>query len=159
MIRTFNLNMNNKKGNFDSIYDLFSISSVLVLDLSLFSYSNFLVNIYDCIPLSLTLQIQVAIPVVSTVRVLVTFTKFEEMQHENADEFESAPSSPTSSDQENPEEEHSSSWFGWIKTPSRSSTTSAESSSKIFDDQDLFAIPSGYKWVTIEDKLKKRGLE
>ncbi|KAG4983073.1 hypothetical protein AAZX31_10G117600 [Glycine max] len=103
--------------------------------------------------------IKVAIPVVSTVRVLVTFTKFEEMQHENADEFESAPSSPTSSDQENPEEEHSSSWFGWIKTPSRSSTTSAESSSKIFDDQDLFAIPSGYKWVTIEDKLKKRGLE
>ncbi|KAG5077026.1 hypothetical protein JHK82_055721 [Glycine max] len=96
--------------------------------------------------------VKVAIPVVSTVRVLVTFTKFEEIQHENADEFESAPSSPTSGDQENPEEERSSSssWFGWIKTPSRSSTTCAESSSKIFDAEDLFAIPSGFKWITIE---------
>nr|KYP50809.1 Ankyrin repeat domain-containing protein 13B [Cajanus cajan] len=115
--------------------------------------------------------VKVAIPVVSTVRVLVTFNKFEEIQQENADEFESAPSSPTSG-QENSEEgdsdvdvdvdeseSSSKSWFQWIKTPSRSSSTAAESSSRIHDDQDLFAIPPDYKWITIEDKLKEKGLE
>ncbi|KAL2326597.1 hypothetical protein Fmac_025655 [Flemingia macrophylla] len=113
--------------------------------------------------------VKVAIPVVSTVRVLITFAKFEEIQQENADEFESAPSSPTSA-QGNSEDEDmdvdvdeskssSQSWFQWIKTPSRSSSSAAESSSRILDDQDLFAIPPGYRWVTIEDKLKERGLE
>ncbi|KAK7393198.1 hypothetical protein VNO78_21718 [Psophocarpus tetragonolobus] len=104
--------------------------------------------------------VKVAIPVVSTVRVLVTFTKFEEFQHENADEFESAPSSPTAGSQDSPEEENSSSsssWFQWIKTPSRSS--SSESNSKIVDEHDLFTIPPGYKWITVEEKLKERGVE
>lgn len=131
---------------------------MFVFVLSLF-FSNFLVNVYNCIPISLTLKIQVAIPVVSTVRVLVTFTKFEEIQQHKDDEFESAPSSPTSL--ENQEEEQSSassSWFQWIKTPSRSSSTT-ESSSKNFDDEDLFTIPPDYKWITVEDKLKERGLE
>ena len=100
---------------------------------------------------------------VSTVRVLVTFTKFEELQQENADEFESAPSSPTG-EQKNLEEEEnsssssSSSWFQWIKTPSRSSSSSVEcsSSSRVFDEQDLFAIPSDYKLVTYEEKLEQK---
>ncbi|KAK7279120.1 hypothetical protein RJT34_24165 [Clitoria ternatea] len=87
--------------------------------------------------------VRVSIPVVSTVRVLVTFTKFEEIQR--VDEFESAPSSPTSSDgQENSDEEESSSWFQWIKEPSRSRSSTAESSSKIYDDHELFSIPSNY---------------
>ncbi|RDY08022.1 Ankyrin repeat domain-containing protein 13B, partial [Mucuna pruriens] len=109
-----------------------------------------------------TFPVKVAIPVVSTVRVLVTFTKFEELQREQVDdEFESAPSSPTAGDQENPEVERStssSSWFQWIKTPSRSSSC-AESSRRIYDDDDLFSVPPDYKWLTIEDKIKQRGLE
>ncbi|CAJ1967948.1 unnamed protein product [Sphenostylis stenocarpa] len=113
--------------------------------------------------------VKVAIPVVSTVRVYVTFTKFEELQpeneneNENGDEFESAPSSPTSGPKNQEEEENSSntssSWFQWIKTPSRSSSSSVESGSRLFDEQDLFAIPPGYKFVTIEEKLKKKGIE
>jgi len=105
--------------------------------------------------------------VVSTVRVLVTFTKFEELQQDNGDEFESAPSSPTG-DQMNLEEEEnssaaapsssssSSSWFQWIKTPSRSSSSNLESSSRVFDEQDLFAIPSDYTWLTQKEKAKQK---
>ena len=86
---------------------------------------------------------------VSTVRVLVTFTKCEELQQENADEFESAPSSPTG-EQKNLEEEEnssssSSSWFKWIKTPSTSSSSNVECSSRIFDEENLFDIPPDYK--------------
>ncbi|KAK7344643.1 hypothetical protein VNO77_14520 [Canavalia gladiata] len=104
-----------------------------------------------------TFPVRVAIPVVSTVRVLVSFTKFEELHQ--VDEFESAPSSPTSAGQENPEVElssslSSSSWFQWIKTPSRSSSSAAEFISRSDDGQDLFAIPSDYKWITIEEKMK-----
>ncbi|TKY53602.1 Ankyrin repeat domain-containing protein 13B [Spatholobus suberectus] len=107
-----------------------------------------------------TFPVKVAIPVVSTVKVLVTFTKFEEIQ-QNVEEFESAPSSPTAGQEnsEKVEQSASSSWFQWIKTPSRSSSSTAESSSRIYDDQDLFAIPSDYKWVPIEEKLKQRGIE
>ncbi|KAK7355359.1 hypothetical protein VNO80_14614 [Phaseolus coccineus] len=107
-----------------------------------------------------TFPVRVAIPVVSTVRVLVTFTKFEELQqeNENVDEFESAPSSPTG-EQKNLEEDEnssaSSSWFQWIKTPSRSSSSSVESSSRVFDDEDLFSIPPDYKWLTEEEMLKQ----
>lgn len=99
---------------------------------------------------------------VSTVRVLVTFTKFEELQQENVDEFESAPSSPTGDQKTLEEEENSSSssssssWFQWIKAPSRSNSSSLESSSRVFDEQDLFAIPSDYKWFTEEEKAKQR---
>ncbi|KAK7344648.1 hypothetical protein VNO77_14526 [Canavalia gladiata] len=97
-----------------------------------------------------TFPVRVAIPVVSTVRVLVTFTKFEELQQ--VDEFESAPSSPTGAGQENPEVElssssSSSSWFPWIKIPSRSSSSAAEFISGSDDGQDLFSIPSDYKWI------------
>ncbi|GAU30500.1 hypothetical protein TSUD_18800 [Trifolium subterraneum] len=60
--------------------------------------------------------VKIAIPVVSTVKVLVTFTKFEELP--KIDEFESAPSSPTSADFENaPEEE-----------PAASSSSTSQSS-------------------------------
>ncbi|XP_061361823.1 uncharacterized protein LOC133305582 [Gastrolobium bilobum] len=75
----------------------------------------------------------VGIPVVSSVRVLVTFTKFEELQQ--VDEFESAPSSPTGAGQEYPEvaqsssSSSSSSWFQWIKAPY------AQSSSSTTEDQ------------------------
>ena len=90
---------------------------------------------------------------VSTVRVLVTFTKFEELP--KVDEFESAPSSPTSADFENASEEASSStssWFQWIRTPSQSSSSAGENYSKAHD---LFTIPSEYKWVTIDSKIEK----
>jgi hypothetical protein len=96
--------------------------------------------------------------VVSTVKVLVTFTKFEELP--KIDEFESAPSSRTSADFENaPEEEPSasssstsqSSWFQWIRTPSQSNSSAAENYNKA---EDLFTIPPNYTWIAIDSKMK-----
>lgn len=101
------------------------------------------------------MYIQVAIPVVPTIRVLVTFTKFEEL--EPVDEFATPPSSPSAAEQESPAVPHfsASSWFQWIKAPYRSSTSAPGSSSRIENIEDPFAIPSDYTWVTAEAKKKK----
>lgn len=103
------------------------------------------------------MHIQVAIPVVPTIRVMVTFTKFEELQP--LDEFATPPSSPSAAGQESPAATHfsASSWFQWIKAPYRPSSSSAagSSSSRIENVQDPFAIPPDYTWVTAEAKKKK----
>ncbi|CAL5413730.1 unnamed protein product [Camellia sinensis] len=101
---------------------------------------------------------KVAIPVVPTIRVLVTFTKFEELQP--LDEFSTPPSSPTASGRESPAimPSSSSSWFQWIKTPYQrpnSSSTGGSNSSRIENIHDPFAIPQDYTWVTAEAKKKK----
>lgn len=107
-------------------------------------------------PLITLLHVQVAIPVVPTIRVLVTFTKFEELQP--LDEFATPPSSPSATGLESPAatQTSASSWFQWIKAPYRpSSSTAASSSSRIENIEDPFAIPSDYTWVTAEAKKKK----
>ncbi|GAU30498.1 hypothetical protein TSUD_18780 [Trifolium subterraneum] len=102
--------------------------------------------------------VKIAIPVVSTVKVLVTFTKFEELP--KIDEFESAPSSPTSADFENAAEEEpaasssstsQSSWFQWIRTPSQSNLSAPENYNKA---EDLFTVPPNYTWIAIDSKIK-----
>ncbi|KAJ9555484.1 hypothetical protein OSB04_010098 [Centaurea solstitialis] len=105
-----------------------------------------------------TFPVKVAIPVIPTIRVLVTFTKFEELQP--LDEFSTPPSSPTSADRDSPsmanQSSSSSSWFQWIKTPyHRSSLSSGASSSRIETLQDPFAIPADYTWISAEAKKKK----
>ncbi|KAL3628087.1 hypothetical protein CASFOL_028189 [Castilleja foliolosa] len=105
-----------------------------------------------------TFPVKVAIPVVPTIRVMVTFTKFEELQP--LDEFSTPPSSPTAvgKDSHSPllQSSSSSSWFQWIKSPyQRPGSSAAGSSSRIDDNQDLFAIPSEYSWITAEAKKKK----
>ncbi|KAF7837336.1 ankyrin repeat domain-containing protein 13C-like [Senna tora] len=104
-----------------------------------------------------TFPVKVAIPVVPTIRVLVTFTKFEELQP--LDEFATPPSSPSTVGRESPSLTNfsASSWFQWIKAPySRpSSSSAAGSSSRIENVQDPFAIPSDYTWITAEAKKKK----
>ncbi|GAV67556.1 GPCR_chapero_1 domain-containing protein/Ank_2 domain-containing protein [Cephalotus follicularis] len=102
-----------------------------------------------------TFPVKVAIPVVPTIRVLVTFTKFEELQP--VDEFSTPPSSPTSG-RESPAATQSSgsSWFQWIKAPyQRPSSSNGGSSSRIENIQDPFAIPPDYTWITAEAKKKK----
>ncbi|CAL9077519.1 unnamed protein product [Musa acuminata var. zebrina] len=95
--------------------------------------------------------VKVAIPVVPTIRVLVTFTKFEELQP--LEEFSTPPSSPESN---SPETLTSSSWIQWIKAPYRQgySATSGPSS-RVEDIQDPFVIPPDYIWTTPEAKKKK----
>ncbi|XP_057499143.1 uncharacterized protein LOC130783487 [Actinidia eriantha] len=104
-----------------------------------------------------TFPVKVAIPVVPTIRVLVTFTKFEELQP--VDEFSTPPSSPTAAGRESPAvmmQSSSSSWFQWIKSPyQRPGSSTGGSSSRIENIQDPFAIPPDYTWVTAEAKKKK----
>ncbi|KAM7466135.1 hypothetical protein LguiB_013697 [Lonicera macranthoides] len=104
-----------------------------------------------------TFPVKVAIPVIPTIRVLVTFTKFEELQP--LDEFSTPPSSPNGAGRESPgmnQSSTSSSWFGWIKAPyHRSGSANGGSSSRIENIQDPFAIPTEYTWITAEAKKKK----
>jgi ankyrin repeat domain-containing protein 13 len=95
---------------------------------------------------------QVAIPIVPTIRVLVTFTKFEELQP--LEEFTTPPSSPDSS--KSPAVQSSGSWIQWIKAPYRQNfSTAPDLSSRVEDIQDPFVIPSDYTWMTPEEKKKK----
>ncbi|XP_020094136.1 ankyrin repeat domain-containing protein 13D [Ananas comosus] len=101
-----------------------------------------------------TFPVKVAIPVVPTIRVIVTFTKFEELQP--SEEFSTPPSSPTRS--KSPAvvtQSTSSSWIQWIKAPYRQNYTTLGPSSRVEDIQDPFAIPSDYTWTTPEAKKKK----
>ncbi|XP_031121311.1 ankyrin repeat domain-containing protein 13C-like [Ipomoea triloba] len=102
-----------------------------------------------------TFPVKVAIPVVPTIRVLVTFTKFEELQP--LDEFQTPPSSPTAPGMESPTVvQPSTSWFQWIKAPyQRPSSSTGSSSCKIENIQDPFAVPPEYTWITAEAKKKK----
>lgn len=103
-----------------------------------------------------TFPVKVAIPVVPTIRVIVTFTKFEELAP--IDEFATPPSSPSAVGRESPlvTQSSSSSWFQWIKAPyHRSSSFGGISSSRIETIQDPFAVPSDYTWVSAEEKKKK----
>lgn len=97
-----------------------------------------------------TFPVKVAIPLVPTIRVLVTFTKFEELQQ--VDEFVTPPSSPDH-DNSAPGPSSSSSWFQWIKAPYQKSNL--PSSSRIKNIQDPFVIPQDYTWITAEAKKKK----
>ncbi|XP_047313286.1 ankyrin repeat domain-containing protein 13C-like [Impatiens glandulifera] len=112
-----------------------------------------------------TFPVKVAIPVVPTIKVLVTFTKFEELQpiDDDEEEFSTPPSSPSAAERISPTRlSHSSgsSWFQWIKAPYQRTMTSsggggAGSSNRIEIIQDPFAIPQDYTWVTAEAKKKR----
>lgn len=103
-----------------------------------------------------TFPVKVAIPVIPTIRVLVTFTKFEELQP--AEEFSTPPSSPSG---KSPSTlvQPSSSWLQWLKGPYRQNYSMAlmplGSSNRVEDMQDPFLIPADYTWTTPEEKKKK----
>ncbi|KAJ3678550.1 hypothetical protein LUZ60_002353 [Juncus effusus] len=109
-----------------------------------------------------TFPVKVAIPVVPTIRVLVTFTKFEELQP--LEEFSTPPSSPLKT-KSSPEissvngsstTESSSSWIQWMKVPYRQSGVNGSGpTSRVEDITDPFAIPAEYSWTTPEAKKKK----
>lgn len=110
---------------------------------------------------------QVAIPVVPTVRVVVTFTKFVELQ--SVEQFFTPLSSPrhflkgSSEDDDKKSDTHYSSFpssSSWLRRSSsqsagkqqRSSLSSSSSSSaQQHWETDPFAIPSGYTWTSIMD--------
>ncbi|XP_010243968.1 PREDICTED: ankyrin repeat domain-containing protein 13B-like [Nelumbo nucifera] len=104
-----------------------------------------------------TFPVKVSIPVIPTIRVLVTFTKFEELQP--LDEFSTPPSSPHAAGRESPAmmQSSSSSWLQWIKAPyhRQNSSMSSGPSSRVEDIQDPFVLPADYTWTTVEAKKKK----
>lgn len=109
--------------------------------------------------------VKVAIPVVPTVRVVITFTKFVELQP--VEKFYTPFSSPrhliaTDNDDEqpNPESRYSSFTSSWLRRnnsqsgSSRSKQQQKSSSGPL--DLDPFVIPEGYAWSNSgDDKSKK----
>lgn len=101
-----------------------------------------------------TFPVKVAIPVIPTIRVLVTFTKFEELQP--LDEFSTPPTSPTDTDHDLPTTTSSSSWLQWIKAPYQNASSSTSGPTPCLEHaQDPFLIPADYTWITAEEKKKQ----
>lgn len=106
-----------------------------------------------------TFPVKVAIPVVPTVRVIVTFTKFEELQP--SEEFSTPPSSPGNLQDMKVKEydaarQSSNSWFQWIKGPySRGSAVPLSQEGCLEEVQDPFVIPSDYTWTSMDAKKQR----
>ncbi|XP_072966515.1 uncharacterized protein [Typha angustifolia] len=101
-----------------------------------------------------TFPVKVAIPVVPTIRVLVTFTKFEELQP--SDEFATPLSSPTHfQDSKAKDTEATNSWYSWVRG-SRGAQSSDSSDDRSWKDEiDPFNIPSDYTWVDANEKKRR----
>ncbi|XP_022930614.1 ankyrin repeat domain-containing protein 13A-like [Cucurbita moschata] len=99
-----------------------------------------------------TFPVKVAIPIVPTIRVLVTFTKFEELQP--AEEFATPPSSPDHFPDAKAKESDgsSSSWIAWMRG-SRGAQASDGDGHK--DEADPFHIPPDYTWVDANEKRRR----
>ncbi|XP_062013516.1 uncharacterized protein LOC133729906 [Rosa rugosa] len=116
-----------------------------------------------------TFPVKLAIPVVPTVRVVITFTKFVELQP--TEQFFTPMSSPRQLIRgQQQEEEHRSKTATTTQKPSgsswlrRNSSQSASATSKQqhqhssavgWQEPEPFAIPSGYTWTSIDDKSRK----
>ncbi|KAK9061400.1 hypothetical protein SSX86_018581 [Deinandra increscens subsp. villosa] len=101
-----------------------------------------------------TFPVKIAIPIVPTVRVLVTFTKFEELQSAS-EEFSTPLSSPTHfQDSKSKEGEGSTSWISWMKG-TRGDQTSDGESRGFRDETDPFNIPADYTWVDANEKKRR----
>lgn len=106
---------------------------------------------------------QVAIPVVPTVRVVITFTKFVELQP--LEQFFTPFSSPRhllgadddDDDQQRPESHRSSSWTSstWLRR-NNSQSGSKQQRSLGAMDSDPFAIPAGYTWTNNKDDMSRK---
>ncbi|KAG9160833.1 hypothetical protein Leryth_008656 [Lithospermum erythrorhizon] len=101
-----------------------------------------------------TFPVKIAIPIVPTIRVLVTFTKFEELQPID-DEFSTPLSSPTHfQDAKSKESEGSTSWISWVRG-SRNAQSSDSGNRSFRDEIDPFHIPSDYAWVDAKEKKRR----
>ncbi|KAJ9180020.1 hypothetical protein P3X46_008326 [Hevea brasiliensis] len=100
-----------------------------------------------------TFPVKVAIPIVPTIRVLVTFTKFEELQP--VEEFSTPLSSPAHfQDAKSKEAEASTSWISWMRG-SHVGQSSDSDSHRYKDEVEPFNIPSDYTWVDANEKKRR----
>lgn len=101
-----------------------------------------------------TFPVKIAIPIVPTIRVLVTFTKFEELQTPS-EEFSTPLSSPTHlQDSKSKEPEGSTSWISWMKG-TRGDQSSDTDGRSFRDEADPFNIPADYTWVDANEKKRR----
>ncbi|KAL3365403.1 hypothetical protein AABB24_010511 [Solanum stoloniferum] len=100
-----------------------------------------------------TFSVKVAIPIVPTIRVLVTFTKFEELQP--VEEFSTPPSSPAHfQDAKSKQSDGSASWISWMRGSHGGQSSDSESHS-FREEIDPFHIPSDYAWVDANEKKRR----
>ncbi|KAI3799560.1 hypothetical protein L1987_34859 [Smallanthus sonchifolius] len=101
-----------------------------------------------------TFPVKIAIPIVPTIRVLVTFTKFEELQTAS-EEFSTPLSSPAHfQDSKSKEPEGSTSWISWMKG-NRGDQSSDSEGRSFRDETDPFNIPTDYTWVDANEKKRR----
>ncbi|CAA7403256.1 unnamed protein product [Spirodela intermedia] len=102
-----------------------------------------------------TFPVKVAIPIVPTIRVLITFTKFEELQP--ADEFATPPSSPSNfSGGKVKEADTSSSWYSWVRGARGGAAAFANAEDQgCRDEVDPFLIPPHYTWVDANERKRR----
>ncbi|XP_059624227.1 uncharacterized protein LOC132267166 [Cornus florida] len=122
-----------------------------------------------------TFPVKVAIPVVPTVRVVITFTKFVELpsteqfytplssprnfvhgqssKEETEGHFSTASSASASASSSS----SSSSSMAWLRRSSTQSSSASkhQQSSPVVQQSDPFTIPSGYTWSSFDDKNRK----
>ncbi|XP_024529178.1 ankyrin repeat domain-containing protein 13B [Selaginella moellendorffii] len=108
-----------------------------------------------------TFPVKMAIPVVPTIRVVVTFSKFVELEPE---EFHTPLSSPSQFDDEEvplkgpkaPRESSttSSSWIPWIRS-SQSTGKAVFLEDHLKEEPDPFLIPEDYTWIDLNEKKKR----
>ncbi|KAG0483954.1 hypothetical protein HPP92_012038 [Vanilla planifolia] len=107
-----------------------------------------------------TFPVKVAIPIIPTVRMIITFTKFTRVQP--TEQFFTPLSSPRHLSA--PEEEenrrkaesipHKNSWLKWSSSAAKSSISRGKSISLQVDDHvDPFIIPSDYTWVKMGNNI------
>ncbi|XP_028782932.1 LOW QUALITY PROTEIN: ankyrin repeat domain-containing protein 13C-like [Neltuma alba] len=119
-----------------------------------------------------TFPVKLAIPVVPTVRVVITFTKFVELQP--VEQFYTPFSSPRHllnagrDEHHKPETSRNYSFTSSSSTSSSSSSVAStwlrrnnsqskqqQRSTSVASDSDPFAIPAGYTWSSADDKSRK----
>lgn len=105
-----------------------------------------------------TFPVKVAIPVVPTIRVVVTFSKFEELQ--SSEEFVTPASSPEffqeakGKDVDAPKS--SSSWISWLRGSQSEPVNEATCLEDYLEgDLEPFHIPSDYTWVGMNEKKRR----
>ncbi|KAH7352603.1 hypothetical protein KP509_19G053700 [Ceratopteris richardii] len=101
-----------------------------------------------------TFPVKVAIPIVPTIRVVVTFNKFEEVS--TSEEFGTPLSSPTHfPDSKGKDPESSNSWLSWIRGSGEQSASTSISRQDYVEDIDPFSIPSDYTWIDMKEKKRR----
>lgn len=104
-----------------------------------------------------TFPVKVAIPIIPTIRVVVTFNKIEELS--TSEEFGTPLSSPAhfsdSKGKDHESSESSSSWLSWIRGSREPNGRTFSLQEDSVEDMDPFLIPGDYTWIDMKEKKRR----